>query len=131
MSGKNTQNNAILSVPNFVSKGVMMTRFLKDILRKPYRKLQQIFGQLDFVPSGHFYSPIANNFEIKEGIAHTSYDPDSLQGIDLNLAEQRKLLEVFGKFTHKCLFQRQNSLICAIILITTPIATAMESVCIR
>lgn len=84
-------------MPNFVSKGVMMTRFLKDILRKPYRKLQQIFGQLDFVPSGHFYSPIANNFEIKEGIAHTSYDPDSLQGIDLNLAEQRKLLEVFGK----------------------------------
>ncbi len=75
-----------------------MTRFLKDILRKPYRKLQQIFGQLDFVPSGHFYSPIANSFEIKEGIAHTSYDPDSLQGIDLNLAEQRKLLEVFGKF---------------------------------
>ncbi|WP_395002800.1 hypothetical protein [uncultured Helicobacter sp.] len=72
-----------------------MTRFIKDILRKPYRKLQQIFGQLDFVPSGHFYSPIANDLEIKEGIERTSYDPNSLQGIELHLQEQRKLLGNF------------------------------------
>ena len=74
-----------------------MTRFIKDILRKPYRKLQQIFGQLDFVPSGHFYSPIANDFEIKEGIERISYEVDSLQGIDLHLSQQRKLLGAFGR----------------------------------
>lgn len=73
-----------------------MTHFLKNILRKPYRKWQQIFGQLDFVPSGHFYSPIANDLEIREGIERTNYDPDSLQGIDLRLQEQRDLLRIFG-----------------------------------
>ena len=61
-----------------------MTTYLKNALRKPYRKLQQIFGQLDFVPSGHFYSPIANDFEIKEGIERTSYDPDSLHIPDVS-----------------------------------------------
>ena len=55
-----------------------MTCYIKDLLRKPYRKLQQIFGQVDFVPSGHFYSPIANDFEIQEGIKHTNYDPVSI-----------------------------------------------------
>lgn len=74
-----------------------MTTYLKNALRKPYRKLQQIFGQLDFVPSGHFYSPIANDFEIKEGIERTSYDPDLLHGIELHLQEQRKLLGIFER----------------------------------
>ncbi|QOQ90269.1 hypothetical protein HW260_08445 [Helicobacter cinaedi] len=46
---------------------------LKSILRKCYRKAQAVFRQIDFVPSGHFYSPIANAKEIEEGIAHRSY----------------------------------------------------------
>ncbi|MCI6313332.1 MAG: class I SAM-dependent methyltransferase [Helicobacter sp.] len=75
-----------------------MTCYIKDLLRKPYRKLQQIFGQVDFVPSGHFYSPIANDFEIQEGIKHTNYDPDSIQGINLYIEDQRQLLNKFGEF---------------------------------
>ena len=70
----------------------------KEILRPAYRKIQQIFGQLDFVPSGHFYSPIANSFEIEEGIANLRYDPKDLQGINLCLKEQLGLLKIFEGF---------------------------------
>ena len=70
----------------------------KGILRKCYRKAQAIFGQIDFVPSGHFYSPIANAKEIEEGIAHRSYEPSDLVGIDLQLESQRALLKEFAKF---------------------------------
>lgn len=70
---------------------------LKGILRKCYRKAQAIFGQIDFVPSGHFYSPIANTKEIEEGIAHRSYEPSDLVGIDLRLESQRTLLKEFAK----------------------------------
>lgn len=70
---------------------------LKGILRKCYRKAQAIFGQIDFVPSGHFYSPIANAKEIEEGIAHRSYEPSDLVGIDLRLESQRALLKEFAK----------------------------------
>lgn len=108
-----------------------MTRFIKDILRKPYRKLQQIFGQLDFVPSGHFYSPIANDFEIKEGIARTSYEIDSLQGIDCASHSSASSLRLLGSSMRKCLSKRQSSPRCAIILTTTPTAIAMESACMR
>ncbi|WP_295737001.1 class I SAM-dependent methyltransferase [uncultured Helicobacter sp.] len=70
---------------------------LKSILRKCYRKAQAVFGQIDFVPSGHFYSPIANAKEIEEGIAHRSYEPSDLVGIDLRLESQRALLKEFAK----------------------------------
>lgn len=70
---------------------------LKGILRKCYRKAQAIFGQIDFVPSGHFYSPIANAKEIEEGIAARSYEPSDLMGIDLKLKSQRALLKEFAK----------------------------------
>ncbi|ETD25549.1 hypothetical protein [Helicobacter canis] len=70
---------------------------LKGILRKVKRKIQAIFGQIDFVPSGHFYSPIANTKEIEEGIAHRSYEPSDLVGIDLKLESQRALLKEFAK----------------------------------
>ncbi|MGX3010068.1 hypothetical protein ACWIUD_00690 [Helicobacter sp. 23-1044] len=73
-----------------------MKKQIKDILRKPYRKLRQIFSQVDFVPSGHFYSPIANDFEIKEGIANLDYK--SVAGVNLRLKEQLKMLEIFGRF---------------------------------
>ena len=70
----------------------------KAFLRKCYRKLQALFGQNDFVPSGHFYSPIANAKEIEEGIAHRSYNPLDLRGIDLHLEDQKKLLQNFARF---------------------------------
>lgn len=73
-------------------------RDLKRYIRIIYRKLQSIFGQVDFVPSGHFYSPIANKIEIEEGINNINYDPKSLLGINLNIDEQLKLLKIFGKF---------------------------------
>lgn len=69
---------------------------LKSIARKCYRKLQALFGQSDFVPSGHFYSPIANAREIEEGIARRSYAIEDLAGIDLRLESQRKLLAHFA-----------------------------------
>lgn len=74
------------------------TKTFKGILRKCYRKAQAIFGQVDFVPSGHFYSPIANAKEIEEGIATRSYDPNDLVGINLKLESQRILLKKFAKF---------------------------------
>lgn len=71
---------------------------MKYYLRKIYRKLQAIFGQIDFVPSGHFYSPIANDFEIQEGLKNLKRNPSEILGIDLNLASQRKMLEIFKGF---------------------------------
>ncbi|RDU64000.1 hypothetical protein [Helicobacter sp. MIT 14-3879] len=76
----------------------MNITIFKKQLRKIYRKIQAIFGQVDFVPSGHFYSPIANDFEIDEGIKNLNYNPDSLKGINLNLKEQLKLLDIFASF---------------------------------
>ena len=68
----------------------------KSLLRKCYRKFQALIGQVDFVPSGHFYSPIANAKEIEEGISARSYAPESLQGIDLNLKTQCRMLKHFA-----------------------------------
>lgn len=80
---------------------------LKDLLRKCYRKIQALFGQTDFVPSGHFYSPIANNKEIEEGIANISYDPLCLYGIDLRLDSQLELLKAFGTLYQEMPFSEE------------------------
>lgn len=81
---------------------------LKSILRKCYRKAQAIFGQIDFVPSGHFYSPIANAKEIEEGIGNRSYDPRDLIGIDLKLESQRTLLKEFATLYAEIPFTEQK-----------------------
>lgn len=49
---------------------------LKGILKKCYFKAKSIFGQADFVPSAHYYSP--NSKEIEECIASRNMNPDSL-----------------------------------------------------
>lgn len=82
---------------------------LKDKLRKIYRKIQSIFAQIDFVPSGHFYSPIANSKEIEEGIAKRKFDPALLYGIDLNLKAQLSLLEHFSKLYALLPFSEEKS----------------------
>lgn len=77
-------------------------------VRKPYRKIQQIFGQIDFVPSGHFYSPIPNALDIKERIASLDYNPDSLVGIDLNTQIQLEFLDAFSKFYNEMPFTQKG-----------------------
>lgn len=73
-----------------------MKKTIKDILRKPYRKFQQIFGQVDFVPSGHFYSPVPNDLDVKEGLEKIDYK--QVLGVNLRLEAQLKLLKTFGDF---------------------------------
>lgn len=87
----------------------------KAFLRKCYRKLQALFGQNDFVPSGHFYSPIANAKEIEEGIAHRSYNPLDLRGIDLHLEYQKKLLQNFARFYVEMPFTEEKQPLCSFI----------------
>lgn len=80
----------------------------KGILRKAYRKFQSLIGQVDFVPSGHFYSPIANKKEIEEGIASRSYSPSELYGINLRLNSQKELLSHFATLYEDMPFTNQK-----------------------
>jgi len=85
---------------------------VKDILRPIYHKVRAIFLSIinkpDFVPSGHFYSPIANAFEINEGIKSINFNPSSLKGIDLRLDKQLALLEIFKGFYKELPFKEER-----------------------
>lgn len=79
------------------------------LVRKPYRKIQQIFGQVDFVPSGHFYSPIPSAQDVSERVANLSYNPESIAGIDLRLDAQRSIMREFSEFYKSMPFTQQGT----------------------
>lgn len=89
-----------------------LTAMIKDILRPIYHKIRAVFLSIinkpDFVPSGHFYSPIANSFEIEEGIKSLNFEPSALRGIDLGLDKQLALLKVFKKFYKELPFKEEK-----------------------
>ena len=51
----------------------------------------------DWVPSGHFYSPIPSSQDITERFQNIDYSIDSIKDVDLNTAEQLKNLDGFAK----------------------------------
>ncbi|WP_288644079.1 hypothetical protein, partial [uncultured Helicobacter sp.] len=55
-----------------------------------------------------FYSPIANDFEINEGIANLKTNPNDLLGINLNLHTQLEMLQIFERFYKELPFSEEK-----------------------
>ena len=72
--------------------------FYYALVRRPMRKIQQIFGPNDFVPSGHFYSPIPSKNDALQSIKNRKLNPNEILGIDLCVDSQLALLEEFKSY---------------------------------
>jgi len=87
---------------------------IKSILRKPFRiiDLYQSTQQNCFVAPGHYYSPIVNLSNYKINNNQKWKDGNSLNGIDLNIEEQKLLVKEFESFYPDVPFQveKQDSL---------------------
>lgn len=94
----------MLHYAKITHKGSIMKTLIKNLLRKPYRKFRQIFSQVDFVPSGHFYSPIQSDFDIQD----SKVDYTQVLGVDLKLKEQLKLLKIFGDYYQQMPFKEHK-----------------------
>lgn len=61
-------------------------------------KTKNDFVKKDWVPSGHFYSPIPSELDVKERFDSIEYSMESVKDIDFNIEEQQKNLDLFGEF---------------------------------
>lgn len=84
------------------------TNALRDV-----RALLAQFGELPFVPNGHFYSPIPSQDEIRRDSARIFAGmPTQIPGVDLNTDAQLKLLNELSQYYEDLPFssERQNGL---------------------
>lgn len=84
---------AAFSMHCFYLRGQSLKRFIKSLLKRYFPHRQQE----EFVPAGHFYSAIPCWAEVAKRKSGAEKEP-SLPGIDLNIANQLRLLEIFKKF---------------------------------
>ncbi len=94
----NTIKKMVKSLPGI--RGVVQER---DELRKLVQKYQQQYAlseqSLQFVPPGHFYSPIPSLDEIKKDEALIwGNPPRNLPGIDMRESDQMILFEEFCQY---------------------------------
>lgn len=91
-----------------LKKAAKRVPYLKRVFQEMDRLQAQLQGQ--FVPPGHYYSPIPSLEEIRHR-EDRIFDamPRELPGIDLHEPEQLKLLEAFAAFYHELPFEPQKN----------------------
>lgn len=71
---------------------------MRTLLQKLRRLLIRNGNQPSFVPAGHFYSPIASIKELQENKEKIYAESFALDGIDINLDQQRQWLQDMSSF---------------------------------
>lgn len=71
---------------------------MRTLVQKLRRLLIRSGNQPSFVPAGHFYSPIASIKELSENKEKIYQESLSLDGIDINLDQQRQWLKDMGSY---------------------------------
>jgi len=65
-------------------------------------------GKYCYVPPGHYYSPIVNTDEIMQRESNIWSGKKEISGIDLNIEEQKKLLNDFKKYYDEMPFEAEK-----------------------
>jgi hypothetical protein len=105
MSENSRQHSFAIKFFNKYSKEIIKkTPFVKELNEK-----MEFYNDTCFVDPGHFYSPITNPGEMHSN-KKAIFDPNrALNGIDLNLPEQKSLLEEFKELYKRLPFKKEKN----------------------
>ncbi len=80
-----------LVMKNLIKKIVTKLSPIMVIIKERGRLMRELRQKYQFVPPGHFYSPIPSIDEIKQDEEKIFMIPNDLPGVDLNKEEQIRM----------------------------------------